>query len=209
MSEPSAEVKIDPVSIEGFEEVFDVSGSAGTDERTPKLLAGTSGNSDPGQPGHESIEATVLLTFISTSDAAKFAKVDSRTVRRWYEQKKVRGQLNKGKLLIAKEDLILPTNEPEFCSAGTPGAESGTEETPPGTQNSSSPGQPGQSTDIPQTPVMVFSDFLDRIERLSRENGELKIMLDQQVQENQQLKLLTDSQNKTGWWSRFCSWFKV
>ncbi len=209
MSEPAAEVKIDPISTDGFEDVFEVTGTARADMRTEQDMSGITNIIEPGQPGPESIEATIVLTYISTSDAAKYARVDSRTVRRWYEQKKVRGQLSKGKLLIAREDLLIPTDQPEFCDARTSGTEPGTEDEASGTTKSTNPGQPGQSTDMPQAPVVAFSDFLDRIERLSRENGELKVMLDQQRQENQQLKLLTDSQLRAGWWSRFCSWFKV
>lgn len=202
MSDPAKEVKIDPVSIEGFEDVFDLSGATGTEH----YMSGTVENQDPGQPGQDTVEASEVATYITTADAAKFARVDSRTVRRWYEQKKVRGQFSKGKLLIAQEDLLSPPNEPDLFTTGAPGTESGDTGGTAGTSESGSPGQPGQSADIPQTPAVVFSDFLDRIERLSRENGELRTLLDEQRRENQQLKVLTDSQHKVGWWPSLRSW---
>lgn len=207
MSNPAKEVKTTPVSIDGMEEVFELSGAHRTESGTLEQTSGTSEVSDPGQPGQDTIEATAVLTFVSTSEAAKLAGVDSRTIRRWHEQKKVRGQFSKGKLLIVKEDLSQVDNDAELFTSGTSGTESGTPEQTSETPEATDPGQPGQSADIPQTPAVVFSDFLDRIERLSRENGELKAMLDEQRRENQELKLLTDSQHKRGAWSRFFAWF--
>ncbi len=46
----------------------------------------------------------------------------------------------------------------------------------------------------------------ERLEAANHRNGYLEAQVDQQVEH---IKLLTDSQHKTGWWSRFCSWFKV
>lgn len=206
MSDPAEEVKIDPASLEGLEEVFDLAGTPGTESGATEGTARTPENDDPGQPGHDSVEAADVATYISTADAAKLAAVDSRTIRRWYEQKKVRGQLSKGKLLVVQEDLLPASQEPELFSAGTPGTESGTVEGTARTPENDDPGQPGQTADIPQTPAVVFFEFVDRIERLSRENGELRALLDEQLRENQQLKLLTDREHKTGFWSRFYSW---
>lgn len=206
MSDPAKEVKIDPVSIEGFDEVFDLSETPGTRSGTPESIPETIEGHDPGRPGQDTVEASDVATYISTADAAKLAGVDSRTIRRWYEQKKIRGQLHKGKLLVVQEDLLTASHEPDLFITGTAGTPPETSERTPGTSQISDPGQPGQSTDIPQTPAVVFSDFLDRIERLSRENGELRTLLDEQRRENQQLKLLTDSEHKTSVWSRFYSW---
>lgn len=44
----------------------------------------------------------------------------------------------------------------------------------------------------------------ERLEAANHRNGYLEAQVDQQVE---QLKLLTDSQHKGGWWSRFFSWF--
>jgi len=223
VAESKREVKTDSVSTEGLEDVFDLSGTDGTpagteghDEPESSRMSGTMIDYVSGHPGQDTIDATDIATFISTADAAKFAGVDSRTIRRWHEQKKVRSQFSKGKLLIAQEDLRLADQEPNLFNAGASGTDSETQaETSrmaPGAQTGnedSEPGRPGQSTDIPQTPVIVFSDFLDRIERLSRENGELSAMLEEQRRENRTLKLLTDNQHKAGWLFRFCSWFKA
>jgi hypothetical protein len=197
MGDPVHDRTNDSLTIEGLEDVFDLSG-------TSKGTAGTEGYSDPGQPGQDTIEATGVSTYISTAEAAKLANVDSRTIRRWYGQKKVRGQFSKGKLLIAHGDILSAAGDPPLFAAGTPGTESGTSTGTAGTDGQSDPGQPGYP-DLPQTPAVAFADFLDRIERLSRENGELKAMLDEQRRENQ--KLLTDSQHKQGPWSRFWGWF--
>jgi len=202
VSEFAKEIKIDPVSVDGLETIFDVSGTDGTEETIHTGTSGTSKSVNPGQPGQETIDATNVSTFISTSEAAKVAGVDSRTIRRWHEQKKVRGQFTKGKLLIALEDLTNSFDEPDRFTAGT----SGTHEQTAGTPENSDPGQPGQSADIPQAPALVFSDVFDRIERLSRENGELRVLLDEQRRENQELRLLTDSQQQRGF-MRFWSWF--
>jgi hypothetical protein len=204
MSEPAQEIKFDPTSVEGMDEVFELSGTeAGTAERT----TGTSTTDDPGQPGQDTVDASAVLTFISTAEASKLAGVDSRTIRRWHEQKKIRGQFSKGKLLVVQEDLSTVSDESDLHTAGTAGTESGTPDEESRTPDGNDPGQPGQDADIPQSPAIVFSDVFDRIERLSRENGELKALLDEQRRENQQLKLLADSQHKRGGFARFWYWF--
>ncbi len=214
MAEPASEVKTESVLFEGFEDIFEVSGT----ERTEQGTSGTIQRDDPGHPGQNPIDATEVWTFISTAEAAKLAQVDSRTIRRWYEQKKLRGQFSKGKLLIAQEDLVaLAALTVESFTAGGE-TESGTFEEPSGTSGAESgtsgtfktddPGQPGPTMDIPKTPAVVFSDVFDRIERLSRENGELRAQFEQKCRENQELKLLIDTRHKPGWWSRFCFWFK-
>lgn len=43
-----------------------------------------------------------------------------------------------------------------------------------------------------------------KLEAASHRNGYLEAQL---VGKEEQIKLLTDSQHKTGWWSRFCFWF--
>jgi hypothetical protein len=208
--EPSREVKLNPVSIDGLEEVFEVAGTAGTGIESTEEMSRTYASTDPGQPGQDSIEATEVLTYLSTAEAAKLARVDSRTVRRWFDQKKVRGQFSKGKLLIVQEDLLASAEQPEVVTAGTPGTESGTFERQFNESENDDPGRPGQSADkTDRSALIVSSEFLDRIERLSRENGVLRAMLDEQRRENEQLKLLSDSQHKAGWWLRFCSWFKA
>jgi hypothetical protein len=202
--DPAKEVKTNPVSIEGLEEVFDLSGTDGTESGTTDQTSNTAASHNPGQPGHETVEASDVATYISTADAAKLARVDSRTVRRWYEQKKIRGQFSNRKLLVVQEDLLPAAAEPDLYSEGT---EPGTPEGTPGTPETKDSGHPGQSADMPQKSAVAFSDFLDRIERLSKENGELRTLLDEQRRENQELRLLTDSQQKRGWWTRFTSWF--
>lgn len=44
----------------------------------------------------------------------------------------------------------------------------------------------------------------ERLEAANHRNGYLEAQVDQQVE---QIKLLTDSQHKSGWWARFFSWF--
>ena len=209
MLNPAEEVKQQSnLSTDGLEEIFDVSGTPGTKSGTPEPESRTREVADPGQPGHDSIEA-VVTTYISTSDAARLAGVDSRTIRRWHEQKKIRGQFHKGKLQIAKEDILSAQQQPEVFETGTPGTESGTTEDmsgTPGNESPGHPGHPGQSVENPLTPMVVFADFLDRIERLSKENGELRAMLEEQRRDNQQLRLLTASQNPEGFWSRLRCW---
>lgn len=47
-------------------------------------------------------------------------------------------------------------------------------------------------------------ELLNRVERLSLENGQLKALLQEREKE---VRLLTDSQQKSGWWAKFSSWF--
>ncbi len=205
MLEQAKEVKVNVTSIEGLEEFFDSTGTAGTLIDSEAGTERTLIEDMAGQPGHSSVEATDITTYISTSSAAKLASVDSRTVRRWHDAGRVRGQFSKGKLLIAKEDIERLTNEDPILS-GTTGTADATVSGASGTPEGEREGRPGPDADMP-APVIAFSDFLDRIERLSRENGELRALLERERLETQQLRLLTDSQHKANWWQRFCSWF--
>ncbi len=47
-------------------------------------------------------------------------------------------------------------------------------------------------------------ELLNRVERLSLENGQLKALLQEREKE---VRLLSDSQHKPGWWAKFSSWF--
>jgi len=213
VTDAAKDLKIDPVSVDGLDEVFEVtdkeSRASGTGAGTPERTTGTVNSEEPGQPGLETIDAVEIETYISTAEAAKIAGVDSRTIRRWHEQDKIRGQFKKGRLLVAQGDLPVPENEEDVRAEaeepGTPGTETGTSARVSGTTEEEEPGQPGQ--DPGHTPAVVFSDFLDRIERLSRENGELKVLLNEQQRQNKELRLLVDSTSKSGWWQRFYSWF--
>ncbi len=211
MSEQAKEVKVDVLSTDGLDEFFDVAGTAGTVEPPASGTARTHLEALEGQPGHSSVEATDITTYISTSSAAKLASVDSRTIRRWHDSGKVRGQFSKGKLLIAKEDVARLADENQILS-GTAGTEDIRESGTSGTENHSAsgasgasganseerPGHPGRSADMP-APVVAFGDFLDRIERLSRENGELRALLERERLETQQLRLLTTAQPRNFW----------
>jgi len=207
MSKSAEEFKLASTSIEGLDEVFEVSGTEGTGSGTPERTTGTTREQDPGHWGHETIDAAEVLSFISTAKASKIAGVDSRTIRRWHEQKKIRGHFSKGKLLVAQEDLSYITDETDVHSAGASRTEPRTSGSESGTAEADDPGRPGPTADISQTPSVVFSDVLDRIERLSRENGELKALLDEQRREITELRLITDNQYKRSGWSRFWSWF--
>ena len=50
----------------------------------------------------------------------------------------------------------------------------------------------------------VIQDLQRKIEVLTYRNGYLEAQLEA---EREQVKLLTDSQHKLGWWTKFCSWF--
>lgn len=213
MSEQAKEVKVDVLSTDGLEEFFDVAGASGTPEHDLSGTNRTCIEVEGGQPGQPSIEATDITTFISTSSAAKLVSVDSRTIRRWHGSGKVRGQFSKGKLLIAKEDVVRFADENQILSGtdettpfGTAGTKNDIESGTAGTTTDEAAGRPGQIADM-SAPAIAFSDFLDRIERLSRENGELRALLEQERLESQQLRLLTSSRPKN-FWERLASLFK-
>jgi predicted ABC-type ATPase len=49
----------------------------------------------------------------------------------------------------------------------------------------------------------AYSALNEKLEGANHRNGYLEAQVDQQ---REQIKLLTDSQHKQGWWTRFCSW---
>lgn len=201
MVQPQSHAVQETFAVEEFTDFFD---AAGPRPEAQSRTSGTDAEQGPGRIGHDTIEAAEVSTYISTAEAAKLARVDSRTIRRWHEQNKVRGRFTKGRLLILKEDLLSVADSSDDCSAGASGTEPGTSTGTSGTENFDDPGHPGPSADK-QTPALAFIDLVGRIERLSRENGELRAMLEEQRRENQSLRLLT--QNRSNWLDTVRSWF--
>lgn len=71
-------------------------------------------------------------------------------------------------------------------------------------QEDSSKATPGSAQGLAFSNSDRERDLLQLVVHLSKENGALQALLNER---EQQLKLLTDSRHKAGWWARFSSWF--
>jgi hypothetical protein len=62
---------------------------------------------------------------------------------------------------------------------------------------------PVQATEVTKH-LELIRDLQNQLQAASFRNGYLESQLENQ---REQIKLLTDSQHKGGWWARFSSWF--
>ncbi|MBI2811353.1 MAG: hypothetical protein HYX67_11055 [Candidatus Melainabacteria bacterium] len=218
MSEPILEIKTDFVSLDGLEDVFDVEPVTGTGAEpipgTPEPVTGASGpvTDAPGVP----VEQAALALGTSVNALKKRlrkgsllgTKVESKHGEKWF---------------VAYSELanlapVPGTGAPDF--AGIP--EPVTRAAEPVTDTLTA--MPTGAKGVPYQQVTEIMPALERlVTSLEKKDaviesqahqlkaaGDVIMYLRSQIEDKEsQLKLLTDSQHKTGWWSRFCSWFKV
>lgn len=218
MSEPAPEVKIDPVSLYGLEEVFDV-------EPVPSTGAiSYTGTAEPITGAPEPVtdfrgvpveEAAVL--FGTSVNALKKrlrkgtllgSKVEAKHGEKWFVDHSE----------LPNQARVPSTSAEHVTSAKAPVTDA-LEPVPPVMAPVTDKSKP--------VPDAIHGELLPGFERLVislekkdaviesqahqlKAAGDVIMYLRSQIEDKEnQLKLLTDSQHKSGWWSRFCAWFKV
>lgn len=218
MSEPILEIKTDLVSLDGLEDVFDV-----------EPVTGTGAAPIPGtrEPVTSAIEPFTDASGVPVEQAALALSTSVNALKK---------RLRKGTLLGTKVEtkhgekwfvayselanLAPVTRTGAIDFAGTP--EPVTYITEPVTDATTA-----MPTGAPRVPMQPVTEIMPALERLVtslekkdaviesqahqlKAAGDVIMYLRSQIEDKEsQLKLLTDSQHKTGWWSRFCSWFKA
>lgn len=197
MNEPVRNLEIQPtVSVDGLDDLFQKTPSSEQGDEQGTLLKIAQGDEQGVQPTICNPDHWTLQF------AAETLKLSIATIRR---------RLSKRELSGYKVDGI---NGPEWRII------------PPAQNTNTEQGHPAQSVEHPmhliEHPAQpVITALLDRLSDVESQltqsqkdlqaanwrNGYLESQLENEREQIKQLKLLTDSQHKTGWWSRFYSWF--
>jgi hypothetical protein len=223
MGDPLPEVKMDLVSTDGLEDVFDLEPVTDLDSAP---VTGT-----PGQVTSASEPVTHATKVVPTSAEAVPVEQAARVLGTSINALKKR--LRKGTLRGCKVDtkhgekwfvekLELVKMEPVTGSSrepvtGTP--EQVTSASEPVTHASKE--VPGTAEGVPEQTDLVSPVFERLVMSLEKKDaviesqahqlkaaGDVIMYLRAQIEEKEiQVKLLTDSQHKRGWWARFGSWF--
>lgn len=183
MGDLALDITTDPLAIEGLEHVLE------SDDVTA---------SDSSQPATVTMSDTVGQVIgekVSITEAAIRLGVSERTIQR----RITRGQLATEKDAAGRVYVICPTQS-DTVSVNV-GQSSDTD-----SQQSDTVGHNEGRSDQDQLWEMVRAQAT-KIEALTARNGWLESQLHERQEDIKELKLLTDSQHKRGWWARFASWF--
>jgi len=190
MGDPARETTNTPLAIEGLEHVFESweQGSAPGEAQMSESQA----SPEPGS-------ATGLAQGIPVDQAAKRLGISTNAVLKRLRKGKLHGFKVLGQFgeqwLVDLTDVVVPVH---VELAPEPGLAAGEAQM---SESQASP-EPGSATG-PATPDREH-DLLKLVVQLSRENGALQALLNER---EQQIKLLTDSQQNRSRWQRFWSWF--
>lgn len=217
MSEAAKELEIDPATIDGLEEVFDLDSPTELSEADRTEQDQTTENSRSVQDGSPELKHP-----LSVEEAAQILGISSNAVCKRLRKGTLVGQKIPGKFkeewLIEGVDIIEVLNV-DFSTDGedspTELSEADRTEQDQTTENSGSVQDDPGSVQGGMAAVARLVDLVEKqaakLEAASGQIGYLQARLESQTNlletREAEIKLLTDSQSKAGWWLRFCSWF--
>lgn len=194
MSEPAIEKKIDSTSVEGLEEVFATSEPA-------------TANSEPSE--QQEVIGSSISELLNTEDAAKRLGISSRAVINRLKAGTLPGKLVQGK--YRKEWRVFWNEVPntseeqqEVRFENSEPAEASFEKHSEQFRSSSEHSEQASESTAILGLLEQNKRLMDQLNALTYRNGYLESKLEEREKE---VKLLTDSQQKTSWWHRFGSWF--
>lgn len=189
MNEPVHNIGIQPTAtVDGLDDLFQKTTSSEQGDDQGALLKIVHGDDQGVQPTICNPDHWTLQV------AAETLRLSIATIRR---------RLSKGQLAGYKIDGI---NGPEWRII------------PPAQNPNTDHGHPAQSVEHPVQPVISallgrLSDIESQLTQSQKDlqaanwrNGYLESQLENEREHIKQLKLLTDSQHKPGWWARFKKW---
>lgn len=187
MSEPAAEIKVDPVSTEGLEDVFATSEASESPDRGAEHTSEVFGSS---------------REVITTEEAAQRLGISARAVINRLKAGTLAGQRVEGKYRTEWRIFWEPRNTSEQVPEITVGTSDHSEEaSEDGVESFGSVPKSGEALSLV---LGQNRQLMEQVNALTYRNGYLEAKLEER---NMSIKLLTDSQRKGGWWVRFCSWF--
>jgi len=198
VTEAAREQKVDPVSVEGLEEVF--LASEVSDNSSESLEEETSEASEV---------SGIAREVITTEEAAQRLGISARAVINRLKAGTLVGEKVKGK--YRKEWRVYWEEAPNDSETDVD-VELDTSEASEGFEKKGSEevgtGRSNDSEVIDRSIASVLLEqnrqLMEQLNALTYRNGYLEA---QAESHKEQIKLLTDSQSKTGWWQRFSAWF--
>lgn len=226
MGDPLPELEIDAVSIDGLEDVFSQDSPIEISPISPAVQARTQDGADQVQDSSSSVHESpqTLVHPISVEEAAKFLRISTNAVCKRLRKGSLVGKKTQGKFkeewLVEGAGLIeiLNIDMPSSVQDCPPEneADESTVQDQPGVYKELSHTSPSSVLESPQATVQLIElveKQAAKLEAAAGQIGYLQAQLASQKEaletKEEQLKLLTDSQHKTGWWARLSSWFKV
>lgn len=201
MTEEAKELKIDPVTVEGLEEVFLASEEAAVASE-PSEEEVEFGSED------SEVSESSIREIITTEEASQRLGISARAVINrlkagTLEGRKVRGKYRKEWRVFWEEVPKASEESPEIAMERSEDSEEPSEEGSEVFGTGKAPQEAGGSAAISGL-LEQNQRLMDQMHALTYRNGYLEAKLEAKEEE---IKLLTDRQRDGGWWSRFCSWF--
>lgn len=193
MSEAAQQINVDLISIDGLEPLFETT------------EPGSEIENQPAEPGSEAISG-LAQEIVSTDEAAKRLGISSRAVIKRLQAGSLQGFRDTTKTrsewrIYWKE----PGSEPAINSKRTQAEPEGT------STEERTEAKELNGTGSDSYLIELNKKLLEQVQALTYRNGYLQSQLTEREQDiaeqDEKIKLLTDSQHKRGWWSRFSSWF--
>lgn len=211
MSEPAPVVKIDSVSVDGLEVLFD--------EDSPQLpQAASSSVQDQTSIGPGSVPESPspkkLVHPITVDEAARLLNISTNAVCKRLRKGSLVGQKIPGK--FKEEWLVEGAGLIEVLKVDFNSVQESPPEDPAGSssvqdQTGVSPGSVQESPESLSRLVDLVEKQAAKLEAAAGQIGYLQAQLESQSRlleaKEAEIKLLTDSQHKASWWLRFSSWF--
>lgn len=193
VSEAAQPINVDLISTDGLEPLFEAT-ELGSETENQAV-----------EPGSEPISGSAQ-EIVSTDEAARRLGISSRAVIKRLQTGALQGFRDTTKTrsewrIYWKEPSSEPTNKSKNIQ--TEPERTSTEER----TASKEPNRTGSDSYL----IELNKKLLEQVQALTYRNGYLQSQLTEREQDiaeqNEQIKLLTDSQHKSGWWARFSSWF--
>jgi len=193
VSEAAQPINVDLISTDGLEPLFET------------VEPGSEIENQTVEPSSEPISGSAQ-EIVSTDEAARRLGISPRAVIKRLQTGSLRGFRDTTK--TRSEWRIYwnePSSEPDNRSKNiqTEPERTSTEER----TTTKEPSGTGSDSYL----VELNKKLLEQVQALTYRNGYLQSQLVERekdiAEQNEQIKLLTDSQHKRGWWARFSSWF--
>lgn len=200
-----------PIDVEGLDDLYD-KGLASLEQAQP---AGSAVGNQTQSDG--------LATFCTIDEAAEKLGISKNAVQKRITRGKLNAKKVPGKygevwmvdlsnvpevlhVTLEDESKQEPFSTPDSSPLEHDQGLANSDQAQPGGSAQDEKAEPSGSASQSQPSIDLAwqMELLNRVERLSQENGELRALLGEREKE---IKLLTDSQHKSAAWRRFCSWF--
>lgn len=211
VSEPAQVVKIDSVSVEGMEVLFD---------KDSPVLQATSGSVQDhtnASPGSVQESSRKLVHPITVEEAARLLNISTNAVCKRLRKGTLVGQKIAGKFkeewLVEGAGLIEVVNV-DFDSVQDGPPENSAPSSSVQDHTDASPGSVQKTAESLRVLVDLVEKQASKLEAAAGQIGYLQAQVESQSRlleaKEAEIKLLTDSQhNAPGWWTRLCWWLKT